>query len=88
MYKAKYVKYKIKYLNLRQKMQKGGHYGYVLSNPNFLIFKNVDLRDTLNDPAMKAILDNTMPQAEVNKHLLTAIITVDNRIQYRINNSE
>tara|TARA_B100000768_G_scaffold181891_1_gene207195 strand:- start:3827 stop:4000 length:174 start_codon:yes stop_codon:yes gene_type:complete len=46
------------------------------------------LRDTLNEPAMKALLDSSMPQQDVNKHLLTAILTVDNRIQYRINQSK
>ena len=52
------------------------------------IFKNVDLRDTLNEPAMKALLDSSMPQQDVNKHLLTAILTVDNRIQDRIDQSK
>ena len=52
------------------------------------IFKNVDLRDTLNEPAMKALLDSSMPQQDVNKHLLTAILTGDNRLQDRIDQSK
>lgn len=88
MFKNKYLKYKSKYLNLKMKIQQGGNYGYVLDNKDIYQFKNVDLRDTLNYPAMDALLNGTMPQQDVNKHLLTAIITVDNRIQQRINQSK
>ena len=88
LYKDKYLKYKNKYLNLKKKLQQGGDYGYVLDNQDITQFKNVDLRDTLNEPAMKALLDGSMPQQDVNKHLLTAIITVDNRIQYRVDQSK
>ena len=83
-YKNKYLKYKNKYLTLK-KLQNGGSYGYVMGpeNKDILDFKNVDLRDTLNQPALKALLDGSMPQPDVNKHLLTATVTIFNRIRER-----
>tara|TARA_A100001015_G_C14884515_1_gene669788 strand:+ start:820 stop:1080 length:261 start_codon:yes stop_codon:yes gene_type:complete len=84
MYKQKYLKYKKKYLDLKKsRHQKGG--GYVLDDPEINNFTNIDLRDTLNTPATQGILDGTMAQQDVNKHLLTAIVTVDNRLKNKIN---
>lgn len=50
-------------------------------NKDITDFKNIDLRDTLNQPALKALLEGSMPQADVNKHLLTATVTIFNRIR-------
>jgi Trp operon repressor len=81
-YKNKYLKYKNKYLTLK-KLQNGGSYGYVMDSEikDISKFENVDLRDTLNQPALKALLDGSMPQPDVNKHLLTATVTIFNRIK-------
>ena len=81
-YKNKYLKYKNKYLTLK-KLQNGGSYGYVMDSniTDLSQFKNVDLRDTLNQPALKDLLDESMPQPDVNKHLLTATVTIFNRIK-------
>ena len=75
-FKDKYLKYKKKYLDLQSKSQKGG--GHVLINADIRQFENTDLRDTLNKESVSSILNNTMPQTDINKHLLTAIITVYN----------
>jgi hypothetical protein len=77
-FKDKYLKYKKKYLDLQSKSQKGG--GYVLENKDIRQFTNIDLRDTLNEESMSSILNNTMPQTDINKHLLTAIVTVYNLV--------
>ena len=81
-YKNKYLKYKNKYLTLKQ-LQNGGSYGYVMGpeNKDILDFKNIDLRDTLNESAVAALLNGSMPQPDVNKHLLTATVTIFNRIR-------
>ena len=81
-YKNKYLKYKNKYLTLKQ-LQNGGSYGYVMGPEikDITEFKNVDVRDTLNEPAIAALLNGTMPQLDVNKHLLTATVTIFNRIK-------
>ena len=85
-YYNKYIKYKKKYLDLKNNIQNGS--GYVMENSDITKFKNVDLRDTLNEPSVQQILDNTIDQSSINKHLLTAIVTVDNRIQYKIDESK
>ena len=81
-YKNKYLKYKNKYLTLK-KLQNGGSYGYVMDSEikDISQFENVDLRDTLNELALAALLDGSMPQPDVNKHLLTATVTIFNRIK-------
>jgi Trp operon repressor len=81
-YKNKYLKYKNKYLTLKQ-LQNGGSYGYVMGPEikDITEFMNVDVRDTLNEPAIAALLNGTMPQLDVNKHLLTATVTIFNRIK-------
>ena len=58
-------------------------WGYVLTNNSSDIrnFNNLDLFDTLNGPATRAILNESMPQQHINKHLLTAIITVNNKLK-------
>ena len=76
---------RIQYKIYESKNQQG--YGYVMEEPDITKFKNVDLRDTLNEPSVQQILNNTMEQSNINKHLLTAIVTVDNRIQYKIKQS-
>ena len=78
MFQNKYLKYKNKYLNLKMKIQFGQ--GYILDNQDIRKFTNIDLRDTLNIPSVEEILNGTMSQANINKHLLTAIITVNNYI--------
>tara|TARA_B100001248_G_C27391832_1_gene462856 strand:- start:1503 stop:2213 length:711 start_codon:yes stop_codon:yes gene_type:complete len=85
-YKNKYLKYKNKYLTLK-KLQNGGSYGFVISSEikDILDFKNTDLRDTLNQPAVAALLNGSMPQPDVNKHLLTATVTIFNRIREKRN---
>ena len=62
-------------------------WGYVLTNNSSDIrnFNNLDLFDTLNQPATRAILNESMPQHHINKHLLTAIITVNNKLKNRKN---
>jgi hypothetical protein len=77
-FKDKYLKYKKKYLDLQSKSQKGG--GYILENEDIRQFTNIDLRNTLNEESMSSILNNTMPQTDINKHLLTAIVTVYNLV--------
>ena len=78
MFQNKYLKYKNKYLNLKTKIQLGK--GFLLDNSDIRKFTNIDLRDTLNIPSVEEILNGTMSQANINKHLLTAIITVNNYI--------
>ena len=78
MFQNKYLKYKNKYLNLKMKIQFGQ--GYILDNQDIRKFTNIDLRDTLNIPSVEEILNGTMSQANINKHLLTAIVTVNNKI--------
>ena len=69
---------KNKYLNLKTKIQIGK--GLVLDNSDIRKFTNIDLRDTLNIPSVEEILNGTMTKSNVNKHLLTAIVTVNNKI--------
>ena len=55
--------------------------GYTLEDPTKpREFSNRDLWDTLNEPAVKAIYDGTMSQEDINKHLLTGILTVNCRV--------
>jgi hypothetical protein len=80
-YKSKYLKYKTKYENLKkmQNTQNGG--SYIMSNEdaeNPSNFKNVDIFDTLPGVTVKKIFNNELPQEEVNKILVTAILTASN----------
>lgn len=70
------MSYKDKYLNLKN--QQG--LGYVLENNEIRKFNNMNLYKTLGSKEAYGILNNTMTQHNVNKHLLTGILTVNNRI--------
>lgn len=81
-YKQKYLKYKQKYEMLK-KQQRGGSYvmeDSVAENPSQ--FKNADVFDTLNGETTKKIFDNELDQTQVNKLLVTAILTLNNKINY------
>ncbi len=79
-FKEKYIKYKKKYRNLvKNKKQLGG--GYVLNSSSAIsTFKNIDLFDTLNEDFAGGLLNNTLEQHEINKHLLTALYTLRNLV--------
>ena len=53
---------------------------YVVENERFQEFKNKDIWDTLNEPVRKALIDGIMNQQNINKHLLTAILTINNKV--------
>ena len=42
---------------------------------NIRTFNNVDIFDTLNEDFAEGLLNNTLEQHDINKHLLTAIYT-------------
>jgi len=71
--------------NKKNKSMKGGQSctTFEKSGPNvlddFRKFSNIDLYDTLNEPCLNGILDNTLDQRTINKILLTAIKAGYNR---------
>jgi hypothetical protein len=85
----KYLKYKERYvkriiggaeepvipeLMVEQPQRLGG---FILEDPSkSREWINVDLFDTLNIPATEAIYNNTMSQELINKHLVTACLTL------------
>ena len=70
------MSYKDKYLNLKNQQS----LGYVLENSDIRNFNNMDLYDTFGSTEAEDILNNTMTQNDINKHLLTGILSVNNRI--------
>ena len=76
---SKYLKYKKKYLDLKNSQIGGSYY---LENPSGArSFTNIDLWDTFPDPTVVKLYDGTLDQPTINKLLLTGILTVNNKIE-------
>ena len=65
----------------KKRRMSGG--GFVLRDPDISKYQGFNIGNTLTKDTVRSILDGTMDQLEVNKHLLTAIVTVYNYILNR-----